>query len=105
MPLNVHRAHHSLDGAWDQRPRPPAPTTLGTRGILASPFAHMGLLNNGFAQATREVLTQLPHGLGHLGSARFGIGQLLLQPIEPLVKASVECVAQPLPLGACAHLG
>ena len=65
----------------------------------------MGLLHNRLTQAAREVLTQLPYGLSHLGQAGLGIRQLLFSAIEPLVKAGVEVVAQPLPLGTCAHLG
>jgi len=65
----------------------------------------MGLRNNGLAQAARELLTQLPHGFGHLGSAGLRIGPLLLQPLKPLIKANVEVVAQSLPLAACTDLG
>lgn len=79
--------------------------TLGTTSILPRPFATMGMRNNRLAHAACELLTQRPHRLGHVGSAGLRIGQLLLQPIKPLVKASVEVVAQSLPLTACADIG
>jgi hypothetical protein len=65
----------------------------------------MGLRNHGLAQATRALLTQLPHGCGHLGEAGLRLGQWLLQPLKPLSKAKVEVVAQSLPLAACTGLG
>jgi hypothetical protein len=79
--------------------------TLGTTSILAGPFATMGMRNNRLAHTARELLTQMPHRLGHFGLAGLRIGPLFLQPIKPLVKARVEVVAQSLPLVACADLG
>jgi hypothetical protein len=65
----------------------------------------MAMFYNRCTETTGEVLTQVPHRLGHLGQVSLRIGQLRLQAIEPLVKTSMEVVAQSLPLGACAHLG
>jgi hypothetical protein len=41
--------------------------TLGTTSRLSGQLTMMGMLNNGFAQAAGELLSQLPHGFGHLG--------------------------------------
>jgi hypothetical protein len=65
----------------------------------------MRMFNNRLAQATGEFLTQLPHRLGYSSQTGGRIGPLLLPLVEPLVKASVEVVAQLLPLAACAPLG
>jgi hypothetical protein len=65
----------------------------------------MRMMNNRLAQAADEFLTQRPHRLGDISQSRVGIGQLLLEPIKPLVKASVELVAKSLPLMTCADLG
>jgi hypothetical protein len=74
-------------------------------GTLTGQFTHMGMFDDRFTETTGEVLTQVPHRLGHLGQGSLRIGQLRLQAIEPLVKASMEIITQSLPLGACAHLG
>jgi len=79
--------------------------TVGTRGKLTRRFTRMAVFDNRFADATREVLAQRPHRLGHLGQEDLRVGQLRLQAIEPLVKALMEIGAQALPLGACTDLG
>src|SRR2546428_665392 len=70
----------------DRRSRQ-TPITRGTTSMLAGQSATMGMRNNGLAQATRELLTQLPHGFGPPGEAGVRIGKLLLQPLKPLIKA------------------
>jgi hypothetical protein len=101
----VHRAHHGLDCSGNDRPSRQTPITLGTTSLLSGQFATMGMRNNGLAQAARELLTQLPHGFGHLGEAGVRIGHVLLPPLKPLIKAHVEVVAQSLPRAACTDLG
>ena len=79
--------------------------TLGATGNPSSQLTTMSLMNNRLAQAAGELLTQRPHRLGHLSSGGLRVGKLLLQAIEPLVKARVEIVAQALPLATCADFG
>ena len=52
----------------------------------------MAVFDNRFADATGEVLAQRPHRLAHLGQKGLRVGQLRLQAIEPLVKASMEVI-------------
>src|SRR5262249_25566366 len=102
--LHVHHADQGLDRARHQWPSRHTSLTSGTRGRLTGQFAHMAMCDNRVTETTREVLPEVPPGLSHRGQVRVRIGQLRLQGIEPLVKASMEVVAQSLPLGACAHL-
>lgn len=79
--------------------------TLGATSNPSRQLTLVAMLNNGFAQATGELLTQIPHRLGDLSQRGLWIGQLLLEPIKPLVKARVELAAKFLPLVTCANLG
>jgi hypothetical protein len=65
--LHVHRTHHGLDRSCHDGPSWPLPMTLGTTRRLSGQLTTMGMRNNGLAQAAGELLSQLPHGFGHLG--------------------------------------
>ena len=73
--------------------------------MLSALLAHMGLRHTRLGYAPGEVLTEVPHRLGHLRYSACRLGQLLLQPIEPLIKAGVELLAQEVSLFACANFG
>jgi hypothetical protein len=65
--LHVHWTHHGLDRACNDGPSWQLPMTLGTMRRLSGQLTTMGMRNNGLAQAAGELLSQLPHGFGHLG--------------------------------------
>ncbi len=78
--------------------------TLGAMGVLSVLFAPMGLRHKRLVYAPGEVLTESPHGLGHLRSRGCRLGQLLLSPIKPCIKAGVELLTQEVPLCACTNI-
>jgi hypothetical protein len=68
------------------------------------PFRVVRLLDNRLGHTSRELLTQLPDRLAHLSSGRFGLGQLGLQLVKPVVKALMELLAQDLAMLTCTYI-
>ena len=104
-PLTLPRAPQGLDRARDVLASLQEPITPRTMGLLSRVFATMGRLDNRLGQAAGAVWAQGPPRLGHFRSGRFRLGELLLQPIEPLVKAGMELLAQSVRLFSCTDLG
>ena len=57
----------------------------------------MAVRHNRLGEPPGELLAQVPHRLGHLREGGRRLVPLFLQPIEPLVKASMELLAQAAP--------
>ena len=57
-----------------------------TLGLNLLHLSRIRVLNDGFGQATHEVLTQLPHNGGEVGQAHRLVIQMGLQAVEPLIK-------------------
>src|SRR5437763_9538399 len=96
--------HEGLDGSLDRSTSFQEPITPGAATLLPSVFTPISVLDYRLSQATGERLAQVPHRLGYLRKGRLGLWELLLQSIEPLVKAVMELVAERVPLFSCTHL-
>src|SRR5439155_27376433 len=104
-PLKLHRPDHRLDGPANGAAGWQEAITLRPVDLLSGVFAPIGVRDHRLSQATREGLAQGPHDCGHRRSGGFWLLELLLQPIEPLVKAGMELLAQSVRLFSCTDLG
>src|SRR5215216_5869282 len=97
-PLKLHRPYQGFHGATHGLSGLQYTITLRTVARLAVVFPTVDIRHDCFGDAPSELLAQVPHRGGHLRKSDWGLVPLLLESIEPLVKAGMELLAQGVPL-------
>ena len=96
--LDLHWSHQRFYGAADELAGSQHPVALRTVDLRTIMFTAVDLRHHRFGDTPGELLAQVPHRGGHLQKGGRWLVPLLLEDIQPLVKACMELLAQGVPI-------